>query len=347
MDTLLIIIVALLGLVAIVQAVRVFELSANIKRSSSGIDENEVDDKDNRTQGVLLLVALVFLMVGFFWGIYEWESVLLPEAASEHGVHVDNLWWISMGVIIAAFLITQPLLFLFSYLFRGSRKRKATYMEHNNRLEFIWTIVPAVVLAGLIIYGLTTWSEIMNPETEEGKDPMVVEVYAKQFGWTARYAGQDNELGYANVRMVEGANTLGVDPDDEASLDDKIVNELHLPKDRPVILKFRSQDVIHSAYMPHFRVQMNVVPGTNTQFRFTPTITTEEMRQNDDTREKVDNINEIRTARGDDEWKFDYVLLCNKICGTAHYNMQMKVVVEEEAEFNKWLSEQKTFIETL
>lgn len=346
MDTLLIIVVAILGLVAIAQAVRVFELSAKIKSSSSGRDDNDVDDKDNRTQGTLLLVVGIFLIVGFFWSAYEWGSVLLPESASEHGVHVDNLWWISMGVIIVAWLLTQPLLFGFAYKFRGSTKRKAVYMEHNNRLEFIWTIVPAVVLAGLIIYGLTTWGDIMNPINDD-EEPLVIEVYAKQFGWQARYAGDDNELGFANVRLIEGTNTLGVDPDDVASLDDKITTELHLPVNRPVILKFRSQDVIHSAFMPHFRVQMNVVPGTNTQFRFTPTMTTEEMRKNKNTQEKVENINEIRSARGDDAWEFEYVLMCNKICGSAHYNMQMKVVVEEENEFNNWLGEKETFIETL
>ncbi len=347
MDTLLIIIVAILAVVTIAQIVRVFELSSKIKSASTGKDEGDVNDKDNRTQGTLLLVAGVTLILAFFAMWVSWDHVLLPISASEHGVEIDNLWDISMGLIIVVFLITQPVLFYFGYRFRGSKARKAVYMEHNNRLEFIWTIVPAVVLAGLIIYGLTTWSDIMNPAAEGEKDPLVIELYAKQFSWDARYAGDDNKLGYANVRLIEGTNTLGIDPDDEASLDDIVTRELHLPVDRPVILKFRSQDVIHSAYLPHFRVQMNVVPGTNTQFRFTPTVTTAEMRQNPETTAKVAGINSIRSDRGEDNWEFDYVLLCNKICGSAHYNMQLKVVVEEEAEFEKWLGEQKSFIETL
>lgn len=342
METFLIILVAILGLVTLAQAVRVFELSSLIKK---GGGDTEVTDKDNQTQGILLILVLLFLIGGFIWCVFEYNEKLLPRSASAHGNEIDNLWDISMWLIIVVFFITQPVLFYFGYRYRGKKGRKAVYMEHNNKLEFIWTIVPAIVLAGLIIYGLTTWSNIMNISKDE-QEPMVVELYGKQFSWTARYSGEDNTLGYANVRLIEGANTLGVDVDDVNSLDDVVVNELHLPVGRPVLFKFRSQDVIHSAFLPHFRVQMNVLPGTNTQFRFTPTVTTEEMRQDPKTSEKVRKINEIRAERGDDSWEFEYLLLCNKICGAAHYNMQMKVVVETEEEYNKWMSEQKSFAET-
>lgn len=343
METLLIIIVGVLGIIAIAQAVRVFEISSTIK---GGDDDVNVNDKDNRTQGLLLLLFLIFFFASFAWMIYEYDAVMLPEAVSEHGLEIDSLWAISMGVIIVAFLVTQPLLFGFGFLFRGSKKRKAVYMEHNNKLELFWTGIPAIVLAGLILYGLATWSNTMNPDNSE-EEPMVVELYAKQFGWTARYAGEDNTLGYANVRLVEGSNTLGVDPDDVNSLDDVIANELRLPKGRPVVLKLRSQDVIHSAYLPHFRVQMNAVPGTSTQFQFVPNKTTAEIRTEPETMEKVRHINELRSEKGEDEWEFDYVLLCNKICGSAHYNMQMKVVVETEEEFNNWLKDQQSFAEML
>ena len=276
----------------------------------------------------------------------EYSSVLLPKSASEHGNEIDNLWDISMLLIIIVFFITQPVLFYFSYKFRGSKNRKAVYMEHNNKLEFIWTIVPAVVLAGLIIYGLTTWSDVMNPEVAE-EEPIEIEIFAKQFGWTARYAGTDNQLGYAHVGMIGSGNELGVDVNDEKSLDDVVVKELHLPVGRRVVLRFRSQDVIHSAYLPHFRVQMNCVPGTKTHFSFIPSVTTEDMRKEPDVIEKVERINEIRAEKGEDPYEYDYVLLCNKICGAAHYNMQMKIVVETPEEYEKWMSEQKSFAEAL
>lgn len=339
METLLIIVVAILGIIAITQVVRVFELSSALK----GDDVEETKDKDNQNQGWLLLLFLIFMIGSFIWMMFEYGDVLLPKSASEHGVHIDNLMWISMGLIMVAFFITQPLLFAFSYMFRGKKGRKASYMEHNNKLELFWTGVPAVVLAGLILYGLTTWSDITNPKTEE--EPMVVEIYSYQFNWKARYSGEDNKLGYAHVRNIEGSNSLGIDSADGKAQDDIVTTELHLPVDRPVLFKFRSQDVIHSAYMPHFRMQMNSVPGTQTQFRIVPSVTTAEMRRDPDVEEKVSNINELRAAKGEDPWKFDYVLLCNKICGSAHYNMQMKVVVETEEKFQSWLDEQKTFAE--
>lgn len=344
MDTFLIIVVAILGIIALAQIVRVFELSSDLKKG--GEDSNDVNDKDNNIQGILLGIFGVLLVGSFIAMLIGYDKVLLPKSASEHGVEIDSLMWISMAVIIVVFFITQPILFGFSFRFRGNKNRKATYMEHNNKLEFIWTIVPAVVLAGLIIYGLTTWSDVMNPVNED-EEPMVIEVYAQQFKWTARYAGEDNSLGYANVRLIEGTNALGVDPDDVNSLDDIVVNEMHLPVGKPVLLKFRSQDVIHSAYLPHFRVQMNCVPGTPTQFQFTPSVTTAEMRQEADVIAKVERINEIRAEKGEGAYEYDYFLLCNKICGSAHYNMQLKIVVESQEEYEQWLSEQKTFAEAL
>lgn len=343
MDTFLIILVAVLGIVALGQIVRIFELSSLVRGKG---DENDVNDGDNRTQGLLMLIAGAFLVGTFVWMVVDYASVLLPVSASAHGVEIDNLWDISMGLIVIVFFITQPILFYFSYRFRGSSKRKAVYIEHNNKLEFIWTIVPAIVLAGLIIYGLTTWSDVMNPDTGD-EEPMIVEIYAKQFGWTARYSGEDNTLGYANVRMIKGTNELGVDAESEFSSDDVITKELHLPVGKPVMLYFRSQDVIHSAYLPHFRVQMNCVPGTRTQFGFVPTITTADMRKDPHVINKVNNINEIRAAKGEDPYEYDYLILCNKICGAAHYNMQMKVVVETQEEYDKWMSEQKEFAEAL
>jgi cytochrome c oxidase subunit 2 len=343
METLLIIVVAVLAILAFAQAVRVFELAGKMKGDENSDD---VNDRDNRNQGFLLLGALVFLIGGFFYTVVAYDDFLLPKSASEHGVDIDNLWAISMGLIVIVFLITQPLLFGFGYKFRGRKGQKASYIEHNNKLEFLWTIVPAVVLAALIIYGLTTWSNIMNPAVED-EEPMVVEIYAKQFGWTARYAGSDNTLGYANVRMSEGVNALGVDVNDTYSFDDIITTELHLPVNKPVKFMFRSQDVIHSAFLPHFRVQMNCVPGAKTNFQFTPTVTTAEMRLDPDVITKVNGVNEIRSEKGEDPWEFDYVLMCNKICGSAHYNMQMKVIVETQEEYEEWLSEQKTFAENL
>jgi cytochrome c oxidase subunit 2 len=209
----------------------------------------------------------------------------------------------------------------------------------------LWTTIPAVTIVVLIGYGLWAWNNIMYVGDDD--NPIVIEVYSRQFDWQARYAGEDNQLGLGNVNFIKGINSMGVDMSDPSSQDDKKVTEMYLPKGRKVLFKFRSQDVLHSAYMPHFRAQMNCVPGMITQFAFTPKYTTEEMRQNSEVMAKTKGINKIRKAKGEDPYEFDYLLLCNKICGASHYNMQMKITVVEEEQYEKWLSEQKTLAQVI
>lgn len=308
--------------------------------------KNEIaTEQDNDQQGKLMfafMIAFYALMIYCFWA---YNSVLLPDAASEEGVQIDNLYNVTMILIIVVQAIMQVLIFYFAFKYRGVKGRKAVFYVDSHKLEAIWTITPTVVLAGLIIYGLSVWTDISD--TSDLENPLIVEVYAKQFSWEARYAGDDNALGRGNVRYIKGINTMGVDMTDLNAQDDIPVRELHLPKGRPVIFKFRSQDVIHSAYMPHFRAQMNCVPGMVTQFAFTPSMTTEEMRADEKIVAKVKNINKIRAEKGEDPYEFDYLLLCNKICGASHYNMQMKVVVEEEDDFNEWLADKQTMAQVI
>ena len=353
MTALLTIIIVLFVAVALWQMVKIFDL-AQVGTSSTQI----ADDNDNKLNGYLMMGFLVFIYaitIASFW--YLGDLPLVSNSASEHGPELDSLMIVSMVIIFIVQTITQFLLHYFAFKYRGEKGRKALFYADNNTLEFIWTIIPVIVLAGLIIWGLFTWNDIMN--IDEDDDPMVVELYAQQFNWKARYGGEDNVLGKANVRLIDldKANILGVDVDDPNAKDDVITTELHLPVGRPVLFKMRSQDVLHSAYMPHFRAQMNCVPGMVTQFGFTPTVTTADMRQNPDIQEKVQNINNIRiekskelTGKGEEAlepYEFDYLLLCNKICGKSHYNMQMKIIVETQEEYDAWMKEQKTFANSL
>jgi len=348
MTALLTFTVLVLVAIAIWQMTKIFELS------QTKTERDEIaNDSDNKNNGYLLFAFLIFIYGITIFSFAKYTKMLLPEAASEHGGEYDQLMWVSMAIIFFVQTITQALLHYFGYKYRGRKDRKALFFADNDRLEFIWTIIPVIVLAGVILWGLYTWTNIMD--INEDDDPLIVELYAQQFNWTARYGGDDNVLGEANVRLIDiaNANVLGLNESDPNAEDDIIVKELHLPVGRKVNFKMRSQDVLHSAYMPHFRAQMNCVPGMVTQFSFTPTVTTEEMRLNPDVVDKVKRTNAIRAQRaaeGDpnsDPWEFDYVLLCNKICGKSHYNMQMKIIVETEEEFNKWLAEQKTFKETV
>jgi cytochrome c oxidase subunit 2 len=351
MTALLTIIVLVFITVAIWQMVKIFDL-ANANNENAQV----ANDKDNKLNAYLMLGFLVFIYVITIVCFVLWGDLpLMSNSASEHGPGLDNLMIISMALIFVVQTITQFLLYYFAYKYKGEKGRKALFYADNDKLEFIWTIIPVIVLAGLIIYGLFTWSDIMNVEQDD--DTIVVELYAQQFNWKARYGGDDNVLGEANVRLInlDNANILGLDESDPNAQDDIIATELHLPVGRKILFKMRSQDVLHSAYMPHFRAQMNCVPGMITQFGFTPTVTTAEMRQNPDIIDKVARINKIRLgnkveieARGQDvRYEFDYLLLCNKICGKSHYNMQMKIIVETEEEYNAWLKEQKTFKNSL
>jgi len=351
MTAFLIILVIILFGVAVWQINKVFKLLQPAKSEDSEV----ATDKDNETQGYMMLAFVFFIYWILAYCFWKWGNVLLPVAASEHGLEIDQLMLITMVVIFAVGIVTQWLLHYFAFVYRGSKDKKALFYAENHRLEFIWTIIPVIVLAVLIIYGLFTWTDIMS--FDEDDDPMVVELYAYQFDWRARYGGLDNTLGEANVRLIEGLNQLGVDVSDPNAQDDKVVTELHLPVGKKVLFKMRSQDVLHSAYMPHFRAQMNCVPGMITQFAYTPNITTKDMRLEEDIIAKVKNINEIRTAKnieliakGEEAlemYDFDFLLLCNKICGSNHFNMQMNIIVETEEEFNTWISEQGTIAETL
>nr|WP_294936351.1 cytochrome c oxidase subunit II [uncultured Flavobacterium sp.] len=346
MTSLLVLIVVVLLGIAVWQLTKIFDLT---QMGSVACDDSQVaNDRDNNLNGYLMFGFLVFIYLTTIYCCVKFGHFpLMDSSASEHGKDVDQLMWISMILIFIAQTITQALLHYFAFKYRGKQGNKALYYAENDKLEFIWTVIPVIVLAGLILYGLYAWNNIMFVDEEE--DVIIVELYAKQFSWEARYAGEDNSLGKANVRYIEGVNTLGVDLSDPNAQDDKQVAELHLPVGKKVLFKMRSQDVLHSAYMPHFRAQMNCVPGMVTEFAFTPTVTTEDMRESSDMAEKVANINKIRAKKSAalvaegkqalEPYTFDYLLLCNKICGPSHFNMQMKVIVESEANFKKWLSD--------
>tara|TARA_Y100000768_G_scaffold92483_1_gene66797 strand:+ start:339 stop:1403 length:1065 start_codon:yes stop_codon:yes gene_type:complete len=348
-------IVLLTLLILILISVSIWQVSKILELSQPKSESTEIaDDQDNQTQGKLMFAFLIFIYVLTIFSFFKWGDVILPISASEHGTEYDSLLWVTFSVIFFVQTVTQALLHYFGYKYRGVKGRKALFYADNDRLEAIWTIIPTIVLAVLILYGLYTWNDIMF--IEEDEDALVVELYAQQFNWKVRYGGKDNVLGDANVRFLQdfdGRNLVGIDVTDPNGLDDIVVQELHLPVGKEIQFKMRSQDVLHSAYMPHFRAQMNCVPGMITEFAFTPNKTTEQMRMEPEIISKVRKINEIREvkskeliAQGEEAlepYVFDYLLLCNKICGASHYNMQIKIIVETENEFNKWIKSQQTF----
>ncbi|MGV6860534.1 MAG: cytochrome c oxidase subunit II transmembrane domain-containing protein [Putridiphycobacter sp.] len=373
-------ILVILGLVTATQLMRVSLLA----RKLSGKNEEDISDAENNMNAIFLGIFALLMLGSVAYMIYKYGTGLIGEAASEHGESIDFLFNINWIIVLFVFFVTNFVLFYFSVKYRGKKGRTAYYFPHDNRLEMIWTIIPASALAVIIILGLNTWNDITSKPSDNAK---VVEVFGEQFSWTVRYAGEDNKLGYADYKLTTGSNPLGVmtvesmedaisemqatvdklkakleasekgeavySVADEmemelrmekfARIKERIVNmqkranpekllvanddymtkmELHLVKGQEYQFIFRSKDVMHSAYFPHFRAQMNVVPGMRTKFKFKPTISTAEMRN----------------KRGDDN--FNYALLCNKICGEGHSNMKMIVVVDDsEEEFMAWKKE--------
>jgi cytochrome c oxidase subunit II len=317
MNTLMII-AMLLGLLVVIRLMNVAQLASVL----SGENEEEEQRRHDGMNGIGLMLFMVLGLGLMIYMTIKYEPFMLPVSASKHGVNTDFLLNINFAVIGVVFFATQIALFWFVYKYMYNKDRRALFYPDNHKLEIIWTVIPTIVLAALIVTGLNEWNRMTQSHPDDG---MKVQVYGYQFNWIARYSGPDNQLGRSYYKMISDDNPLGIDYSDPAAADDIITKgaEMRLPKGVPVLFQFNSRDVIHSAYFPHFRTQMNCVPGMNTSFYMEPTISTAEMR-------KITN-NE----------KFDYVLLCNKICGVAHYNMKMKVVVDEPEDFKNWLKGEK------
>jgi cytochrome c oxidase subunit 2 len=267
---------------------------------------------------------MIVSLVGFFWYSYEnFDRYQLP-VASEHGVKTDGLFWTTMAVTVVAFTIISIVMFIFLYKYQYKKERKASFFPDNHFLELTWTIIPAIVLTVLIITGLNTWTEITAPAS---KDAEVIELVAQQFAWTARYPGADKQLGKYHYKLIDNfGNEFGLDLTDKNTFDDFKSLELHLPANKEILLKIRAKDVLHSVFLPHFRVKMDAVPGMPTQFKFIVTKTTAEMR----------------TETGNPN--FNYELACTEICGRGHFSMKMNVIVEDEESYNKWKKSQEAWL---
>ena len=282
-------------------------------------------DSSNSINATLFLVFTIVSLVAFFWYSYAFFDDYNLPVASVHGAWTDTLFWITMGVTVVAFSIITVVMGVFLYSYQHKEGRKAKFYPDNHYLELAWTIIPAIVLAILIFTGLRAWNDITSPASAEAE---VIEVIGQQFAWTARYPGtKDNTLGKYNYKLIDARNEFGLDLTDKNSFDDFKSLELHVPKGKEVLIKIRAKDVLHSMYIPHFRVKMDAVPGMPTQFKFEVTKTTQEMR---------DELN---------NQEFNYELACAEVCGQAHFSMKMIVVVEELEAYEKWKQGQETWLE--
>jgi len=287
--------------------------------------EGEVDEAGNNVHAYLFLFFLVASLVVFFWYSFAHIDGYELPVASEHGKITDSLFWITMWITVGSFTIIFIGMFWFTFKYRYQKNRKAEFFADNSTLEIVWTIVPAIVLALLIFRGLAVWNDITSPASKEAE---VVEVVAQQFFWSARYPGvKDQVLGHQNFKMIDAVNEFGLDLSDKNSFDDFKSGALNLPPGKEVLLKIRSRDVLHSVFLPHFRVKMDAVPGMETHFKFTVTKSTQQMR------DETGNPN------------FNYEMACTEICGRGHFSMKFPVFVHDSVEeYEKWKAAQEPWL---
>lgn len=321
-------ILVLLAVVFLVLTVLVVsKMQSVLKGLKTNEEEDSVVPSGNRWNATMMLLFIILGTVGVIWSYQVAKVDFLPEASSIHGRRTDDLFWFSMAVIMIAFFVVNFLIFYFAWKYQYKKGYKATFYADNHKLELIWTVIPAIVMALLVFTGWRAWTDITS---EAPKDAEVFEIMGKQFGWYVRYPGVDNnQLGNYNYKLIDSQNEMGLDLSDENSFDDFIsMSELRVPVGKPVLLKIRARDVLHSVYIPHMRVKMDAVPGMPTKFWFVPDKTTEQMRA------ELGNPN------------FDYEIACTEICGRGHFAMRLRLIVEDEASYRKWSAEQKTFLET-
>jgi len=383
---LVIILVIIFGVLAIAQLVRVSELTAKTTKRK----EEEIPENENKFNANMMLVFMIALYASFIWLMLKYGYLNLGPAASAHGQEIDWLFDLNWIIISAVFFLTNTLLFVFAWKYSRKPGVKAYYYAHNNKLEMVWTVIPAAVLSVIIILGLRTWNDTTAKAGTEYED---IEIFSYQFAWTARYSGSNNELGKFDYKLTTAENPYGImtkanierslslmkvgepgqsgvemlenqlndrslilSSKDRSKLEvelgrkermsrlleamsvtyadslDALANDDVIVEDSLILLKgqkynfsFRSKDVIHSAYFPHFRAQMNTVPGLTTYFKFQPIYSSNDMKR------KLNNP------------EFEYALLCNKICGGSHYKMKMSIKVLEPKEYLEWQKTKATY----
>ena len=317
--------------------VLVFLVIFQIAKASEYVSVLKGEEKSraqqNKINGFFMIAFLVLGLVGVYWcNELLYKKTLLPQgSASVQGEKVDSMLWVTVVVTGVVFFITQIALFWFAYKYQENPKRKAFFFPHNNTMEIVWTVVPAIALTVLVVIGLRNWFLFTS---DAPSNALTVEVTGKQFGWIFRYPGKDGVLGKKYFRVIDAAsNSLGLIwkdsaelrlKDDPATHDDIVTEQtVYVVKGRPVKFIIGSRDVIHDVGLPQFRMKMDAVPGTPTTMWFTPKFTTKEMKE--------------KTGNPD----FQYEISCDQMCGNGHYSMKGVVEVVTQAEYDEWMAKQK------
>ena len=342
--------ITILGIAAVVLLFLLVFYIAKTSELASLIKGGDAKDEYEQTssyQGGLSLAFLVLFFLAIGVSAYVWGPRMLPESASAHGIETDSMFQVTFWFTFIVFVLTHIALFWYTFRYRYKKDKQAAYITHNNTLEVIWTLIPAVVMVILVVKGINTWQYIFKTENvTTASESMEIKAVAKQFGWIIWYPGADGTFGKQifDQEHVSPENELGIDWSDPASHDDLIyVDKLYLVKEKPVLMKLGAQDVLHSFFLPHFRVKMDCVPGTPTQFPFTPLYTTAEYRERiKHQRYWAETDPETGTPRYEN---FNFELACTELCGKSHYAMQKDVVVMTQEEYDAKMAELTPYYE--
>ncbi len=253
---------------------------------------------------VLVLITLASIIF-HFWSPWWWTPV-----ASNWG-NIDSTTLLTFWVTGTVFVIICLFMAYCVWQYRYRPERKAEYKPEDKKLEFRLTLLTALGVVALLAPGLVVWNKFISVP----KDALKIDVVAYQWGWNYRLPGDDGVLGKTSIDLMNDDNPYGLDPNDPNSKDDILVMDadLHLKINQPVKVELRSLDVLHNFYVPQFRAKMDTLPGIITYYWFIP------------------------------EKKGEYEILCAEYCGTGHYAMRGKVLVDEEQDYSNWLAKQISF----
>jgi cytochrome c oxidase subunit II len=256
-----------------------------------------------KLQGLLFgLATLVLVVVATFLFTKDW----LPPLKSDR-IAIDHALAITLVVTGLVFIVTNLLLAWFGYRYQDGPGAKAAYWHDSPRLEMTWTLVTAAILAIFLFNALNLWAKV---NSRPPADAVLIEVTGQQFAWNVRYPGKDGVLGKTDHLQASQDNPIGLVKDDPAAKDDLLLlNQIYLPKDRPVRVQVRSMDVIHSFFLPNFRVKQDAMPGMTIDIWFTPKETG------------------------------DFEIACAEHCGLGHYRMRGQVHVVPAADLDKAVAE--------
>ncbi|WP_235297035.1 OmpA family protein [Portibacter marinus] len=342
MTALVIISIVLLLFIILVQLGKVTELSAKIR------GEQDAEEQGNNRTAVWLMIFMVAFLVFCVVSAYYYKNSMLGygplTSASEHGWKLDGLFNTTLFFTGIVFVLTQIMLFYYSYKYRHSRDRVGEFVSHNNTIEVVWTAIPALVMTFLVVQGLIVWNDVM-PDVDPTEDVIEIEATGYQFAWDIRYPGQDGKIGTKNYKLIDpGLNPLGLDFTDPKTHDDFIADRIVLPVGKKVRVRITSKDVLHNFYLPHFRVKMDAIPGLPTYFIFTPTITTADYRQQLREYPEWNVEQDPEDPELGTRWEnFDFELACAELCGSGHYSMRKVVEIVSQEEYDAWFASQNSF----